>query len=94
MRYQFNRTDLFKTEQNISVSKLGLNSSEALAIKVVVIADIKRVVLTDGVKLVSVSYSNFSDFKEIPVDVKTSRQYDYQFAESNDLLKFTLCHYS
>lgn len=50
--------------------------------------------MTDGVKLVSVDYQNFSNFKEIPVDQKNAKQYDYGFAEKNDLLKFTLCHYS
>jgi len=94
VRYSFNRTDLFKTQQNISVSKLGLNNSEALTISPLAIADIGRIVVTDGVKLVSLSYSNFSDFREIPVDQKGSEKYDYNFASTNVLLKFTLCHFS
>jgi len=70
VRYQFNSTHVFKNKVNISISNLGLNSSEALDTTLVVIADIKRVIVTDGVKLVSVDYQNFSNFKEIPVDQK------------------------
>ena len=70
VRYQFNSTHVLKNKVNISISNLGLNSSEALDTTLVVIADMKRVIVTDGVKLVSVDYQNFSNFKEIPVDQK------------------------
>jgi hypothetical protein len=53
-----------------------------------------RVILTDGVKVVSVEAHNFSNFREIPVDLNGFKNYDYQFASENELLKFTLCHYS
>ena len=53
-----------------------------------------RVIITDGVKLVSVDHKNFSNFKEIPIDMKGQSSYDYAFASENDLIKFTLCHYS
>jgi hypothetical protein len=53
-----------------------------------------RVIVTDGIKLVSVDNQNFSNFKELPIDMKGSASYDYTFASQNDLIKFTLCHYS
>jgi hypothetical protein len=53
-----------------------------------------RIIITDGVKLVSVDNQNFSNFKEIPIDMKGSATYDYKYASEHDLIKFTLCHFS
>ena len=50
--------------------------------------------MSDGVKLVEVNYDDFSKFRQMPVDDKGSKQYDYSFAETNNWLKFVLCHYS
>lgn len=61
-----------------------------LDIKLLVFKD--RVIITDGVKLVSVDHKDFENFKEIPIDMKGQSSYDYAYASENDLIKFTLCH--
>ena len=54
--------------QNISIGRLGLNDSEELDVRVIVVED--WVLVTDGVKIVAVSARNFSFFREVSVDVK------------------------
>lgn len=54
--------------QNISIGRLGLNDSEELDVRVIVVED--WVLVTDGVKIVAVSARNFSLFREVSVDVK------------------------
>ena len=90
--YTFSKNSLVKAERNVSISSLGLNSSEVLDIQLLVIYD--RIIVTDGVKLVSVDNQNFSNFRELPIDMKGSSSYDYAYASEHDLIKFTLCHYS
>ena len=81
VRFDFNTTNISKSTQNISVSQLGLNSSETLNIMLLVIED--RVLITDGVKLVSVNAKDFSQHQEVPVDLKGAQKHNYEYASQN-----------
>lgn len=49
-----------------------------LDIQLIVVSD--RVIVTDGIKMVSVDAKDFSKFKSVTIDMKDSKAYDYQFA--------------
>jgi hypothetical protein len=49
-------------------------------------------IITDGVKIVSVEAKNFSNHKELMIDSSQSSIYTYDFAAENDLLHLKICH--
>ena len=58
---------------------MGLNDSEELNIRMLVVHS--YLIVTDGVKVVSVDPQNFSDFRSVTVNVGQHEAYDYEFAE-------------
>ena len=58
---------------------MGLNDSEELNIRMLVVHS--YLIVTDGVKVVSVDPQNFSDFRSVAVNVGQHEAYDYEFAE-------------
>lgn len=64
--YHFTDTTLTQSTHNITVQDLGLNSSEVFDILLVMVNN--QLIVTDGVKLVWVNTTNFSNHHEIGID--------------------------
>ena len=66
----FNIEGIKLTSRNISISALGLNSSQKLDVTIVTAGD--YIIITDGVKIVAVEAKKFSNYWELKVDYSLS----------------------
>lgn len=60
VKFDFNSTGLTKQPKNISLSTLGLNSSESLDVMISIAG--KLLIATDGVKIIAIDTANLSKY--------------------------------
>lgn len=73
------------------MSDLGLNNSELIDIRVLMVGDV--LVVTDGIKFIGIDPNNFNSHWEMTLDLNSHAAYDYKFASENDLINFKLSSY-